>query len=283
MKTDPNIIPLVFFGTPSLVVPILQKLTEHFQVQGVVTAPDKPVGRKQILTSSPVAETAQKYGIPVLKPEKLDEEFIKNHLPFLNADLYIVAAYGKILPQQLFNIPRLGALNVHPSLLPKYRGSSPIPAAILNGDKVSGITIIKMDAKMDHGPILYTKEIRMSDQDTFDSLSIKMFEEAAEILIEVIPQYIKGKLTLKEQNHQAATFTKLITKKDGFFEITNPPSLDKLDRMIRAYYPWPTAWTRWNNKVVKFLPEGLVQMEGKKPVKLEEFLRGYPNFPLKEL
>ena len=98
MKTDPNIIPLVFFGTPSLVVPILQKLTEHFQVQGVVTAPDKPVGRKQILTSSPVAETAQKYGIPVLKPEKLDEEFIKNHLPFLNADLYIVAAYGKLRP-----------------------------------------------------------------------------------------------------------------------------------------------------------------------------------------
>jgi len=222
-----------------------------------------------------------------------------------------VAAYGKIIPQFILDIPKYGALNIHPSCLPKYRGPSPIQTTILNGDKTSCITIIKMDAKMDHGPIVATREISLSEKDTFDSLSKMMFNEGAQLLTQIIPEFIEGKIQSVEQNHKNATFTKIIHKEDGYFDINNPPSPEKLDRMIRAFHPWPTVWTRWQGKIVKLLPscchpersEGslsssetsseilrstqndkfLVQMEGKKAVKLEDFLRGYPDFPIKNL
>jgi len=236
------------------------------------------------------------------------------------ADLAVVAAFGKILTPEELNAPKYGSINVHPSLLPKYRGPSPIQEAILNGDKVSGITIIKMDEEVDHGPILYQEEIILSDQDTFDTLSKKMFLRASEVLPEVIEDFIQGKIQPKEQNHTEATFCKLLTKENGYFDINppagGPPSPEQLDRMIRAYYPWPSAWTRWNNKIVKFLPsrhpepfatlegklrEGslanasthsnesrdssliaqndrfLIQMEGKKAIPLQDFLNGYPE------
>lgn len=259
-----------------------------FVIKTVVTQPDRPVGRKQILFPSPVAELAQKEGIPVLKPEKLDEDFIKNHLAFLEADLYLVASYGKIIPREILEIPTFGALNIHPSLLPKYRGASPIPQAILNGDKVTGVTIIQMDEKIDHGPIVAAKEIRLSEQDNFQTLGKKLFLAGADLLGQILADYIQGKIIPQPQNHSQAVFTKLIKKEEGYFD---PPVggqvssdfLEKLDRMIRAYYPWPTVWTKWNGKIIKFLPKRLVQMEGKKPVKLEDFLRGHPSFPIKQL
>lgn len=273
---------IIFFGTPYFVIPVLEALMAHFQVVGVVTAPDKKVGRKQIVTPSQVAKYAQKHNIPVFTPEKLDQKF--NHeLQTTNPELFIVAAYGKLLPQHLMELPKFSSLNVHPSLLPKYRGPSPIQAAILNGDKVSGVSIIKMDDKMDHGLIVYAKEITLSSTDTFETLSKKMFFEGAKLLTEIIPDFINGKITPKEQNHNLATFTKIIEKEDGYFDINNLPSHEVLDRMFRAYYPWPSAWTKWEGKIVKFYPEGLVQMEGKKPTKLEDFLRGYPNFPIRNL
>lgn len=272
---------IIFFGTPIFAVPVLKALLTNFQVQAVVTAPDKPVGRKQILTPSPVAEYATKKNIPVLKPEKLDENFIKNHISLLDSNLFIITAYGKIIPQAILDIPKFGALNIHPSLLPKYRGPSPIQSAILNGDKVSGITIMLADKKMDHGPVVATKKIGLSDQDTFESLSKKLFEEGANLLIKIIPDFIAGKIKPIPQNDTKATYTKIITKSDGYFNLENPPSTKTLERMIRAYYPWPIAWTRWKGKVIKLYPDGLIQMEGKKPTKLENLLRGYPNFPMK--
>ncbi|MCR4305517.1 MAG: methionyl-tRNA formyltransferase, partial [Candidatus Daviesbacteria bacterium] len=213
------------------------------------------------------------------------------------ADLAVVAAYGKILTRKELNAPKYGSINIHPSLLPKYRGPSPIQSAILNGDKVSGIAIIKIDEEMDHGPILYQDSLELSDMDTFDTLSKKMFLRSAEILPQVIIDFIAGKINPKEQNHSAATFCKLLTKEGGYFDINNPPSPEQLDRLIRAYHPWPGVWTKWSPsshpegrninpkdlKIVKFLPEGLLQMEGKKAIPLRDFLNGYPDFPIKTL
>ncbi len=197
------------------------------------------------------------------------------------ADLGIVAAYGHILTKEELESPKYGAINVHPSLLPKYRGSSPIQQAILNGDKVSGISIIKMDEEVDHGPIVYQEELELSDKDNFDTLSKKMFQWAAEVLPKIIKDFVNGKITLYGQNHAKASFCQRLTRESGYFPIENPPDPEKLDRMIRAYYPWPGVWTRWNNKIVKFLPENMLQMEGKKAISLKDFLNGYPDFPVK--
>lgn len=295
MKNN-NKLKIVFFGAPSFVIPVLQVLSENFNVIGVVTAPDKKVGRKQILTPSPVKKWALEHQIPVFTPEKLDQKF-NSQLSIINSQLFVVAAYGKIIPQSLLDIPKYEALNIHPSLLPKERGASPLQSTILKGEKVSGLTIIKMDEKMDHGPIVVTKKIRVSKQDTFETLSKKMFEEAALLLRKIIPAFIAGKIKLKEQNHEKATFNKMIKKESGYFDLQNPCLPDgrpltpeMLERMIRAYYPWPNVWTLWKGKVVKFYPKGIVhpdligvQMEGKKKVPLKDFLHGYPDFPIKKI
>ncbi len=261
---------IVFLGSDRFVIPVFQALVDNFKVQVVITSPNSAVGNE-----------AQKLGLPVLTPDKLDEEFIADNSTLLAADLFVVSSYGKIIPQSLLDIPKFGALNVHPSLLPKYRGASPVRAVILAGEKKTGVTIIKMDEKMDHGPIVKTSEIILSGQEDLPILITKLFHIGAQLLVEIIPQFIAGKVKLIEQNHNQATFCKLTKKEDGYFEIDNPPNPEILDRMIRAYSPWPGVWTKWNNKIVKFLPEGKIQMEGKNPLSLKDFLNGYPNFPLK--
>lgn len=198
-----------------------------------------------------------------------------------DADLGVVAAYGRILTKQELETPKYGFINVHPSLLPKYRGPSPIQATILNEDKVSGITIIKMDDRVDHGPILYQESLELSSMDNFNTLSKKMFHRASEVLPKIIKDFVAGKTTPKPQDQSRATFCPLLTRESGFFGIDRPP--ENLDRMIRAYFPWPGVWTRWNNKIVKFYPNGKIQMEGKKVMPLQDFLNGYPDFPLKSI
>ena len=170
------------------------------------------------------------------------------------ADLAVVAAYGHILTKKELETPKYGCINVHPSLLPKYRGPSPIQRAILSGDKVSGITIIKMDEEVDHGSILYQEQIELSNRDNFDTLSKNMFHRSSVILPKIIEDFIAGKTTPKKQDHSKATFTPHLTKEDGYFDINSPPNPEVLDRMIRAYYPWPGVWTKWRGKIVKFLP-----------------------------
>ncbi|MBI2019400.1 hypothetical protein HYS95_01885 [Candidatus Daviesbacteria bacterium] len=197
------------------------------------------------------------------------------------ADLGVVAAYGKILKKEELSAPKFGFINVHPSLLPKYRGPSPIQQAILNGDKTSGISIIRMDKEVDHGPILYQEPLELSDSDNFDTLSKKMFRQSAEILPQIIKDFTEGKIKAKEQNHQQATFCPILTRESGYFDINTPPLPETLDKMIRAYYPWPGVWTKWNEKIVKLYPEGKIQMEGKKVLSIKDFLNGYPDFPLK--
>lgn len=267
---------VIFFGTPDFVVPVLKKVQENFDLVGVVTAPT---------LTSPVKLASQGESLEpqtIFTPEKLDQDLAQK-LADLQPDLFVIAAYGKIIPQFILDIPKFGGLNIHPSLLPKYRGPSPIQTAILNGDKISGVTIIKIDEQMDHGPIIYTKEISLSDQDTCETLSKKLFEVGAQMLVKMIPDFVSGKIKPVVQDDKKAIYCPMIKKEDGYFDLSNPPSQEKLDRMIRAYFPWPGVWTKWEGKIVKFLPGKVIQMEGKKPVKFEDFLRGYPNFPLKEL
>lgn len=209
------------------------------------------------------------------------------------ADLAVVAAYGKILTKDELNTPKYGCINIHPSLLPKYRGPSPIQETILKGDNISGITIIKMDEEVDHGLIIYQEEMELSNSDNFDTLSKKVFRRSAEILPKIIEDFIQGRTKPRLQPVAIATYCNRLTRKSGYFDINNPPSPETLNRMIRAYYPWPGVWTKWSSsrhpeefstkdlKIVKFYPEGKIQMEGKKVMPLADFLNGYPDFPIK--
>lgn len=300
---------IIFFGTPQFIVPVLSTIQKNFNLLGVVTSPDKKVGRKQLLTPSSVKQFYQSSLGSCLTPEHFTPD-VAQQLTALKPDLFVVAAFGKIIPENILDIAKFGAINIHPSLLPKYRGPSPIQSAILNGDKISGISIIKMDAGIDHGPVIYAEEFSLSSVDNFETLSTKMFLRSAEILPKVIPAFVGGKLKPELQNHAIASYCNLVKKEDGYFDIDNPPKTKILDRMIRAYYPWPTAWTGWKGKILKFLPfsviptkagihrscikyrmtgieiqndKFLVQMEGKKPIVLKDFLNGYPNFPIKSL
>lgn len=278
---------IVFFGTPHFVIPILGALQKNIDLVGVVTTPDAPLGRKKILTPTPVKLTYQNYlqrtkktGL-IIDSQQFNNKTIKQ-LSDVRPDLFVVAAYGHLVPESVLNIPKHGALNIHPSLLPKYRGPSPIQTAILNGETTSGITIIKMDEKLDHGPIVAQKEIPVSDNDTFETLHVKMFAEAANMLPGVIDDFVSGKQKSQPQDEADATYCEHITKQDGYFDIENSPGKEKLDRMIRAYYPWPTAWTRiriMNNesKIMKLLPGKRIQLEGGKPMTEKEFVNGYPE------
>ena len=283
MKIENFKLKIVFFGTPSFVIPVLDALQKNFNLVGVVTTPDTIQGRKKILTPTPIKQHCldQKLSIPVITPEQLTDQTMKQ-LQELSPDLFITAAYGKFLPEEILSIPKLGSLNIHPSLLPKYRGASPIQTAILNGDTETGVTIIKMDDQLDHGPILIQKTMQLHGKETFESLHTELFQVAAELLPTTIEGWKNGTLKAVPQDESQAVLCKKITKEDGYFSIERPPKPEVLDRMIRAYYPWPTAYTKLplkhaEVKIVKFLPERRIQVEGGKPMGLKEFLNGYPE------
>jgi len=278
---------IVFFGTPDFVLPILSSLTKHFSVVGVVTSPDAISGRKKLSAASPVKQFTQEKlsATPILTPEKLDQK-AQEDLTRLTPDLFIVAAYGKIIPQEILLIPPHGSLNIHPSLLPKYRGTSPIQTMLLQGDTKSGVTIIQVDAQMDHGPIVAQWEIPITKTATFASLHVSIFQDAADRLPEIINNYLAGKSKPIPQDESRATYCERITRESGYVDAHNPPTPEKLDRMTRAYYPWPTAWTllRLNalegqakEKRVRFLPGKKIQVEGGKAVAVKDFLNGYPK------
>lgn len=198
-----------------------------------------------------------------------------------DADLAVVAFYGKILTEDELNTPKYGCINVHPSLLPKYRGPTPVQTAILNNDKTTGMTIIKLDRKIDHGPVLVQKEEKILANDTAETLYERLFKVGANLLSQTINKYIKGQIKLSAQNDKKATFTKSLTRQDGYFDVNNPPSPEILDRMIRAYYPWPGVFTKLRIKNqelrIKLLPEKKIQVEGKKPMSIKDFINGYPE------
>lgn len=270
---------IVFFGTPKLGATVLEELIANSQSPiAVVTREDKPAGRGQRVSLPPVKIVAQKHKIPVFQPPKLKEnQDFFGKLRSLKPNLGVVAAYGRIIPKEVLEIFPKGILNVHPSLLPRYRGASPIQSAILEGEKETGVTIILLDEELDHGPILAQEILKIDKDDTQETLIQKLGQMGAKILVKVIPSWLSGKIKPKEQDHKKAILTKMLTKEDGYIDLEKTPNPEKFQLMIRAFYPWPGVWTQVNGKVIKFLPGNLIQPEGKKSIDVRNFLNNYPE------
>lgn len=289
---------IAFFGTPKIAAEILESLAKtKFRPQLVVTGADTQAGRGKKIKSNPTKEIAQKFNIQTIEPGNLNSQKFIAEFKSFEPDVAILVAFGKIIPDKVLTIPKFGFINVHPSLLPKYRGPSPIISAILNGDKTTGATIIALDSDLDHGPIIAQGELPISETDTHDSLATKIANVGSKLIIETLPEYLDQNVTPQAQDHDAATYTEKITKQNGKIDLENPPNPQTLDRMVRAYYPWPTVWTEIEGKRIKLLPNSsiklsnlprrqagyqsnnlfLIQPEGKKPMTIKEFLNGYPH------
>ncbi|MDP1538909.1 MAG: methionyl-tRNA formyltransferase [bacterium] len=305
---------IIFIGTPEFGAIVLEELIRGgYPPILVISSPDKPVGREHNITPPPVKVLAEKHGIKIIQPEQIQSS--KSKIQNLETDLIVVAAYGQIIPKEILDIPKRGSLNVHPSLLPKYRGSSPIQFTILNGEKKSGVTIILMDEKIDHGKIISNFQFQISNEEiTYPELLKELAKLGAKLLLETIPKWARGEIEPKPQNEAKAIYTKILTKEDG--KIDWQKSAEELERKIRAFYPWPGSHTIWQDKgkliKIKILktrtfkspdkvkyPVGKVlvvpqneigvrcgkdfliieklQMEGGKEMASEDFLRGHPD------
>ncbi len=246
---------VIFFGTPEIALPTLHSLaeSEEIEVVAVVTQPDKPAGRHLEMTQSAVKVLAEKSGIPVLQPESLrDNEEFTDLIRELKPDAFVIISYGQIIPKKILNIPKHGALNIHVSLLPKYRGASPIQQALLNGESATGITIIKINEKMDAGDILFVKKLPISDEDTAESLGQKLGVMGGEFITPVLLDYIDGHLRPIPQNHAQATFCSKIEKDDGRIRWTEQTA-QEIFNQIRAFTPWPSCFTSWDGKRLKII------------------------------
>ncbi|MBI2640529.1 MAG: methionyl-tRNA formyltransferase [Candidatus Sungbacteria bacterium] len=237
---------IIFWGTMDVAVPTLEALLKNgYKVVAVVSTPDQPAGRKQILTPTPVKAFAQKHKIPVFQPENLKDENFKKELP--EADLYVLVAYGKIIPKSILERPRLGILNGHPSLLPRWRGPSPIQSTILNGDTEAGVTIFLTDELMDHGPILLQRKLQITNDKlqkmTNPELHKMLAELRVELFMEVIPKWLKDEITPIPQDDAKTTYCKILKKDDGRIDWKKPA--EHIERMVRAFNPWPGTWTLW--------------------------------------
>ena len=253
---------IVFFGTPDFAMPVLEALIKNG------------------------------YNVSHLKSKSLKDEAIFDEFKKLNPDVCVVAAYGRIIPQKFLDIPKYGFINVHPSLLPKYRGPSPIQTALLNDDKETGVSIMLIDAEVDHGPVLATRELSMSNVQfsNHDELAKELFKIGANLLIETLPKYIKGEIKPQEQDHSQATFTKMFKREDGKINWSEPS--EKIFAQIRALNPEPGTWTTWKGKIINIKKAELysgeieiktIQMEGRKEMSFEKFLNGHPDFDISQL
>ncbi len=297
-----------FFGSSRLSVIVLNELLKFdLKPSLIITTPDKPQGRKLEIKPNAVKEWAISHNVHVLDPIKLNSTFIEQlkHESNKNAqDLFIVASYGKIIPEEVIKIPKHKTLNIHPSLLPEYRGASPLPTAILEDKKNTGITIMRIDSEMDHGPIVAQKKIEILRWPTYEEFEEMMAITGAHILAEILPDWIKGKLMPIEQNHAKATYTKKMTKEDGWIDLSvsdlqHPENIPtnrayEIFRKIQAYHEWPQAYffiernrqpKQSNTKIrIKItdasfednkLTINKVIPEGKNEMPYEDFLRGY--------
>jgi len=267
MLQSPKDLKIIFIGTPEFGAIILEKLAKSsYRPFLVITAPNKPIGRHQALTPPPVKTIAQNYKIEILQPEK-----IENCIPEikkLNPELILAASYGKIIPGSILKIPKHGCLNVHPSLLPKYRGASPIQTAILKGEKETGVSIILMDEKMDRGPILAKRELKIPNRKiTYRQLHDELAGIGADLLIETIPGWVEGKIKAVLQNEPEATYTKILKKEDGKIDWSKPA--EEIERQIRAFSVWPGTYTKIPNsksKILKILETEVLNAENNKRI-----------------
>lgn len=296
---------IVFMGTPHFAVPTLLALDEHHQVVGVVTQPDRRAGRGRKMAISPVKQVALAQELPIYQPDTLRSAEAVERLATWAPDLIVVAAFGQILRPPVLALPPHGCLNVHASLLPFYRGAAPVPAAILAGDAVTGVTIMRMDEGMDTGPILAQAECPIDSEDTAGSLTAKLAGLGARLLVETLPGWIGGEIQAQSQDDALATYCRPLKKEDGHLDWTHTAA--HLDRQVRATDPWPGAYTTWQGRRLKVLrahplpewqgegmpgqvvasPGGVgvvtgqgllalheVQLAGKKPMAADVFVRG---------
>ena len=242
---------LIFMGTPDFSVPSLQALIKEngFEIVAVVTQVDKAVGRGHIMSAPPIKQIASKNGLTVLQPLKIKE--ITNTVKELKPDLIIVAAYGKIIPLEILEIPVYGCLNVHASLLPKYRGAACLNAPILNGDSKTGITIMKMEEGLDTGPILRQAEITLNGDETLEFVHDKLSLLGAEILPTTIKDWLNGKIKEREQKETDVSYVKMIKKEDGHINWQN--KAEEIERLIRAYNPWPGTYSFKEKELIKII------------------------------
>jgi len=301
-------IKIIFAGTPDFAVPGFRALLndENFKILAVITQTDKPVGRHQILTPPPIKTEAQKNNIPVWQPNKIAD--IKKEIKKANPNIAVLIAYGQIIPQEILDIPSFGWINVHGSLLPKYRGAACLQAPILSGDKKTGITIMKIEKGLDTGPILKQTEVKIELEETVETLHDKLSALGAEILTSTIKDYINGKIKPKPQDKEKASYAPTLKKEDG--KINWQKKAEKIERMVRALNPWPGTWTKIKNEKLKIknMESGILpinkykpgqiflhnnklavqcgqdaliikklQLEGKKETTAEDFLRGYKD------
>src|SRR3989338_166242 len=233
---------VIFFGTSAFGLPVLAWLYENTSLVAVATSPDKPVGRKQELSSSPVKQWLGDKQIILLQPNDLKNIYIEQVLKHLSLDVAVVASYGKIITKNILDIPRKGFLNLHVALLPKYRGAAPMQYAIWAGEKVTGVTLFVLDELLDHGPIISQKEISVDPDETFESLHKKSEDLSVELLDESLFKYLSSEIKPREQNHELATLAPSFKKEDGKIDWQKPA--DEIDRQIRALNPWPGTYSK---------------------------------------
>jgi len=298
---------IVFFGTPSFAIPTLRCLLEGpDEVVGVVTQPDREKGRGRKMIISPIKELALQHGLTLLQPEKVKEEAFQEAVRGLQPDLFVVVAYGQILPKSVLNIPKYGAVNVHASLLPRYRGAAPIAWAILKGEKVTGVTTMVMDEGMDTGDILLQTEVPIGDEETCENLHDRLASLGAQLLLKTLEKMEAGNIRPIPQDHSKATYAPPLKKEDGHIDWRKGAA--EIDRHVRAFHPWPGAFTTWGDRLLKIhrgerrerTPAGKpgevvwvgsdfieveagkdsylikeVQLEGRKKMTIREFLSGH--------
>ncbi len=304
---------IVFMGTPEYVIPSLEFLiaAPFAEIVGVYTQPDKPVGRRGTAEPPPVGRYCKEQRLPLFQPPSLRNENVQRELSVLEPEVVVVAAYGKILPTEVLDIPRYGSLNIHPSLLPRHRGPSPVVTALLQGDQTTGVTVMVVDEGMDSGPIVAQITTDVGPKETAAELTARLFEAGGELMCSVLPLWVASELKPVDQDESLATFTRKIAKEDGEADWTLPS--ERLARKVSAFYPWPSLYTFWQGKVLKATKarpvpasgaeygaagtvvliqdnkaavvtgDGLLvldelQLEGRRPMDADEFTRGQRDF-----
>jgi methionyl-tRNA formyltransferase len=297
----------VFMGSPPFAVPSLEALSGRYQVVGVITQPDQPAGRGRSLKPSAIKSWSLEHGLPTAQPKSLKSQDALNQLRAWKPELIVVAAFGQILPPQVLELPKWGCLNVHASLLPRWRGAAPVQAAILHGDAETGVTIMKMERGLDTGPVLSQQRTPILSDETGGQLTARLSILGSELLLDTIPEYIVGNINPTDQDHTKATSAPMLKKEDGLLDFYKPA--EALERQVRAFEPWPGSFFLWSSRriVIRkahvipgdydhpgqvipldkfsavttaagFLVLDIVQPAGRKQMSAEAFVRGAKGF-----
>jgi methionyl-tRNA formyltransferase len=303
---------IVFMGTPSFAVPVLSALSDAgHEIVGIYTQPDRPAGRGRRTTPTGVKVAALERGLQVYQPASLrKDETARSEIAALEPDVIAVAAYGLYIPAETLVGPPLGCLNVHPSLLPRYRGSSPVATAILDGESVTGVTVMCVTEEMDAGPIVAQQDTAIGPEETTPDLTARLFEVGAELLVEILPSWRRGDIEAREQDESLATATRRLSREDGRVDWSR--SAMETARRVRALHPWPGSFTQWRGRLLKIIeafvydgtapgvipegevvavPDGIgvstgsgvlalktIQIEGRRPTGAREFVEGHKDF-----